>query len=198
MPRAGLTPQAVVDHAIDLVDVQGAEALTLAAVAAKAGVATPSLYKHVPGGLPELRRLVAVRVTTELATALGEAVLGRSRDVAVAALLDAYLDYAERHPYRYGALPQAPQDDAELREAAARLVGVIIAVLRGYGLAGEEAVHAARTVRSVAHGFAALTAGGAFQLAADLAVTRERLTRVLTEGLRSWPPAEAPAPAEAH
>ncbi|MER5639770.1 TetR-like C-terminal domain-containing protein [Kitasatospora sp. NPDC002227] len=189
MPRAGLTPRAVVDHALELLDAQGPEGLTLAAVAAKAGVATPSLYKHVPGGLPELRRLIAVRVTEDLATELGEAVLGLSRDEAVAALLDAYLAYAGRSPYRYAALPQAPQDDADLQQAAARLVGVIIAVLRGYALAGEEAVHAARTVRAMAHGFASLTTAGAFQLAADLSATRDRLTRVLTEGLRHWPPA---------
>ncbi|WP_441250886.1 TetR/AcrR family transcriptional regulator [Kitasatospora sp. McL0602] len=188
MPRVGLTPAAVVGFALEIIDDKGPESLTLASVAGRAGVATPSLYKHVPGGLPELRRLVSVRVTQELAEALGEAVLGRSRDDAVAALFAAYLGYAERYPYRYAALPQAPQPDADLREAAARLVGVIIAVLRGYGLAGTEAVHAARTVRSMAHGYAALATGGAFQLAADLTVTQDRLVRVLTDGLRSWPP----------
>ncbi|MDH6578764.1 TetR-like C-terminal domain-containing protein [Kitasatospora sp. MAP5-34] len=189
MPRVGLTPAGVLGHALDLIDETGPEALTLAAVAARAGVATPSLYKHVSGGLPELRRLVAVRVTEELAEALAEAVLGRSRDDAVEALLGAYIGYAERHPYRYAALPQAPQEDAELRRAAARLVGVIVAVLRGYGLDGTEAIHAARTVRATAHGFASLATGGAFQLAADLVVTQQRLVRVLTEGLRAWPTA---------
>ncbi|MFB7666587.1 TetR/AcrR family transcriptional regulator [Kitasatospora sp. NPDC056138] len=189
MPRVGLTPAAVVGHALTLIDEQGPEALTLAAVAARAGVATPSLYKHVSGGLTELRRLVAVRVTEDLAEQLATAVLGRSRDEAVEALLAAYLDYAVRHPHRYAALPQAPQDDEELQYAAARLVGVILAVLRGYGLEGSEAIHAARAVRSVAHGFASLSTGGAFQLTEDLTVTRERLVRVLTEGLRAWPAA---------
>lgn len=189
MPRVGLNPTAVVDHALELIDSQGPEGLTLAAVAARAGVATPSLYKHVSGGLTELRRLIAVRVTEELAERLTEAVLGRSKDEALTALLNAYLDYAERYPRRYAALPQAPDPDPELTQAAARLVGVIIAVLGGYGLTGEEAVHAARTVRSVAHGFASLSAGGAFQLAADLTVTRERLIGVVREGLRVWPSA---------
>ncbi|GAA2249146.1 MULTISPECIES: TetR/AcrR family transcriptional regulator [Kitasatospora] len=187
MPRVGLTPAAVVGHALELIDEEGPEALTLAAVAARAGVATPSLYKHVSGGLAELRRLIAVRVTEELAEQLAAAVLGRSQDEAVEALLAAYLDYAGRHPRRYAALPQAPQEDEDLQYAAGRLVGVILAVLRGYGLEDSEAIHAARTVRSMAHGFASLCAGGAFQLAEDLAVTRERLIRVLTEGLRAWP-----------
>ncbi|GAA1178270.1 AcrR family transcriptional regulator [Kitasatospora gansuensis] len=189
MPRAGLTPAAVVDHALELIDAQGPEALTLAAVAGRAGVATPSLYKHVTGGLTELRRLIAVRVTEELAERLAASVLGLGADgdEAMTALLNAYLDYAEQHPRRYAALPQAPDPDRDLTQAAARLVGVIIAVLNGYGLTGEESVHAARAVRSTAHGFASLSAGGAFQLAADLTVTRQRLIRVLVEGLRAWP-----------
>ncbi|MDH6128988.1 TetR-like C-terminal domain-containing protein [Kitasatospora sp. GP82] len=189
MPRVGLTPAAVVGHALELIDEQGPEALTLAAVAARAGVATPSLYKHVSGGLTELRRLIAVRVTEELAEQLSTAVQGRSRDEATEALLRAYLDYARRHPRRYAALPQAPQEEPELQHAAARLVGVIVAVLRGYGLEGSEAIHAARTVRSVAHGFASLSTSGAFQLAEDLTVTQERLIGVLTQGLRAWPTA---------
>ncbi|MFI6447361.1 TetR/AcrR family transcriptional regulator [Kitasatospora sp. NPDC050543] len=187
MPRVGLTPDSVVTHALGLIDEQGPEALTLAAVAARAGVATPSLYKHVTGGLAELRRLLAVRVTEELADRLAEAAVGRSGDDAVAAVLRAYTAYATEYPHRYNALPQAPQPDDELTRAAGRLVGVIIAVLREYGLDGSEAIHAARAVRSLAHGFASLSIGGAFQLAEDPAVTQDRLIGLLTGGLRVWP-----------
>ncbi len=187
MPRVGLTPEQVVDHALVLVDEQGPEALTLAAVAARAKVATPSLYKHVSGGLAELRLLIAVRVTEELADRLAEAALGRSGDEAVAAVLRAYHAYATERPHRYAALPQAPQPDEGLTTAAARLVGVIVAVLRGYGLEGSEAIHAARPFRSLAHGFAALSAAGGFQLAEDLGETQERMITVMTAGLRDWP-----------
>ncbi|MEU3495098.1 TetR-like C-terminal domain-containing protein [Kitasatospora cineracea] len=190
MPRAGLSTAAVVDHAIELVDERGAEALTLAAVAAKAGVATPSLYKHVAGGLPELRRLVAVRTTGELADHLAAAVLGHSRDGAVRALLAAYAGYALSHPLRYAALPQVPDPDPELAAAAERMVGVLFAVLRGYDLEGSEAVHAVRTLRAAAHGYASLTTAGAFQLAEGTDVTLERLTGVLVEGLANWPGAD--------
>lgn len=40
MPRAGLSPEAVVDAAVAVVDAGGPGALTLAAVAGRAGVAT--------------------------------------------------------------------------------------------------------------------------------------------------------------
>ncbi|MCU7823458.1 TetR/AcrR family transcriptional regulator [Kitasatospora sp. DSM 101779] len=187
MPRAGLTPAAVVDRAVELVDEQGPEALTLAAVAGRAGVATPSLYKHVTGGLAELRRLIAVRVTDELTERLSRAVLGRGGDEALAALIDAYVEYAVQYPHRYAALPQAPQDDPASTAAAGRLVEVILAVLRGYGLAGSELIHATRTVRAAAHGFASLSTAGGFRLAEDVATTRQRLTGVLVAGLRDWP-----------
>jgi AcrR family transcriptional regulator len=188
MPRVGLTPDGVVDHALALIDAEGPDALTLAGVAARAGVATPSLYKHVPGGLAALRRLITIRVTTELAGRLHRAIEGLSGDPAVEALLRAYHGYATEHPRRYAALPQAPSDaDAELITASSHLVGAILAVLHDYGIEDSEAIHAARTVRALSHGFASLAIGGAFQLSEDLAVTQQRLISVLTGGLRDWP-----------
>ncbi|PYC83800.1 TetR family transcriptional regulator [Streptomyces tateyamensis] len=188
MPRAGLNPDAVVDHALALIDEQGPEALTLAGVAQLAGVAAPSLYKHVPGGLGGLRRLVAVRVTEELAERLSSATEGLAGEPAVQALLRAYHGYALEHPQRYAALPQSPMAaDEQLAGAATALVGAIFKVVEGYGIEDSEAVHAVRTVRALAHGFAALSIGGAFQLSEQLSVTQDRLIAVLTAGLRDWP-----------
>jgi AcrR family transcriptional regulator len=188
MPRAGLSPDAVVDHALALIDDEGPEALTLAGVAARAGVAAPSLYKHVPGGLAGLRRLIAIRVTQDLAARLNAAITGLTGEPAVEALLRAYHGYATEHPRRYAALPQAPAAaDEQLIGAATALVGAIFTVLEGYGIEDSEAVHAARTVRALAHGFASLTIGGAFQLSEQLTVTQDRLISVLTAGLRDWP-----------
>ncbi|MFF7637388.1 TetR-like C-terminal domain-containing protein [Kitasatospora sp. NPDC008050] len=188
MPRAGLTPDLVVDHALGLIDDEGPDALTLAGVALRAKVAAPSLYKHVPGGLGGLRRLVAIRVTTDLAARLQQATEGLRGDAAVDALLRAYHGYAIEHPHRYAALPQSPSSaDGELIDAATALVGAIFRVLEDYGIADSEAVHATRTVRALAHGFASLTIGGAFQLREDLEVTQQRLIGMLTSGLRAWP-----------
>ena len=46
-----------------------------------------------------------------------------------------------------------------MRAAAKGAVDVVLAVLRGYGLEGDDAIHAARAVRSALHGFVALEAG---------------------------------------
>ena len=64
-PRAGLSADRVTALALEIVDRDGPDALTLARVAESAGVATPSLYKHI-GGLADLRDRVSVRVVAEL------------------------------------------------------------------------------------------------------------------------------------
>jgi AcrR family transcriptional regulator len=184
MPRVGLSPQAVVDAALAVIDADGPEALSLAAVASRTGVATPSLYKHV-SSLDALRGRVQLRVLTELGDALAEAVLGRSTDDALRALMNAYRDYAVAHPNRYAALPQQPRPEPELAAAGNRAVEVIMAVLRGYGLAGSAAVHATRCVRAAMHGFASLEISGGFQLAEDLDASHRLLVDTVVAGLRA-------------
>jgi len=61
---------------------------------------------------------------------------------------------------------------------------VVLAVLGGLGLSGSAAIHAARALRSVAHGFAVLQAGGGFGYPEDLAETFELLADTLVSGLR--------------
>jgi AcrR family transcriptional regulator len=175
--RAGLSPTAVVDAALGVVDEHGLDALTLAAVAGRTGVAPPSLYKHV-GGLGELRTLVAVRVMTEMTERFAAAVMGRSGDDAVTHLMRAYRAYVTDHPGRYAAMPPDPLHDPALAAAGGRLIEVIFAVLRGYGLAGPAAVHAARCLRAIVHGFASIEASGGFGLSEDLDETYERLIRM--------------------
>ncbi|MBC6456702.1 TetR/AcrR family transcriptional regulator [Actinomadura sp. HBU206391] len=182
MPRAGLSPDAVVDIALRIVDEGGAGALTLAAVAGRAGVATPSLYKHVRN-LTELRALVSIRVMDELAARASEAALGRSGDDALRALMQAYRSYVVDHPGRYSAMIQ--EADPALAEAGQRLVDIVLAALRAYGLAGADAIHAARGLRSAAHGFAVLEAAGGFGLPENLDASYDLLIHMVISGLRT-------------
>ncbi|GAA2097699.1 TetR/AcrR family transcriptional regulator [Actinomadura alba] len=189
MPRAGLSPDAVVDVALDLVDEGGAGALTLAAVAGRAGVATPSLYKHVRN-LTELRALVSIRIMDEISDRAGEAVLGRSGDDALRALMKAYRSYVVDHPGRYSAMmqeadPGVVESGRRRIEAGQRLVDIMLAALRAYGLEGGEAIHAARSLRSAAHGFAVLEAAGGFGLPEKLDESYELLIHMVISGLRT-------------
>lgn len=187
MPRAGLSPEAVVDAAIDVVDDRGPEALTLAAVAQHAGVAAPSLYKHVDS-LAALRSRVAARVIAEMTERLGSAVMGRSGDDAMRALMHSYRAYVLEHPRRYAAMPPDPLHDPALEAVGVRLLDVILAVLRGYGLERADAIHATRCLRAVVHGFASIEASGGFGLSENVDETYERLIRMFLDTLSRRPP----------
>jgi AcrR family transcriptional regulator len=186
MPRVGLNPDAVTDAALDLLDEQGPDALTLAELAKRVGVATPSLYKHVRN-LAELRDRLALRVLDGMTARLAEAVLGRSGDEALGAAMRAYRGYVLDHPRRYAAVSQQPSANPEVRAAGDRLLGVITAVLRGYGLSEPDLVHATRCARTAAHGFASLQAAGAFQRPEDLDATYAHLIRGLIQTVHTFP-----------
>ncbi|SDH58635.1 DNA-binding transcriptional regulator, AcrR family [Leifsonia sp. 98AMF] len=184
MPRAGLTREAVATVAIDLVDdggTAGFDRLTLAAVAGRAGVAVPSLYKHV-SSLDDLRRLVATASVAELTRVLAAATIGRAGPDAVRAAADAIRAFAHRHPGRYAATQVAPSSDpadAQLVARADETLTVLAGVMRGFGLPDDELVDAIRMLRSAVHGFITLELGGGFGLPDDL----DRSYAVLIDGV---------------
>ncbi|MGO1935332.1 MAG: TetR-like C-terminal domain-containing protein, partial [Cellulosimicrobium funkei] len=174
MARAGLSHDAVVRIALDLVDAGGPTGFAApppAKVAAPAGVAPPSLYKHV-GSLAALRREVAVVAVGDYTRALTDATVGLAGPDAVAALAHATRRYARAHPGRYAAVQVAPDPDdpadAALSAAAGRSVQVVAAVLRGFDLPEDRTVDAVRSVRASLHGFVALELGGGYRLPDDL------------------------------
>ncbi|WP_067861010.1 TetR/AcrR family transcriptional regulator [Nocardia shimofusensis] len=182
MARAALSPAAVVEIALAILDESGPETLTLSSVAGKAGVATPSLYKHVRN-LAELRALVSARVLGDIADRVGAAVLGRSADDAIRALMTAWREYVRQYPHRYAAVVQRP--DPLTEEAGARLVGIVTAALRAYGLTDSAAVHATRCLRSSVHGFVVLEAQGGFGLPEKLDESYDLLIGMTIAGLRA-------------
>ena len=183
MPRAGLSTDAVVDVALALVDEKGLDALSLAAVADRAGVAAPSLYKHV-GSLADLRDLMALRVIRQVTGLLRAQVMGRSSDDAVEALMRGYRAYVLANPGRYELMPLDPLHRDGMAEAAQELFDVFIAVMRGYGLDDAAATHAIRRMRAVFHGFVDLEIGGGFGLPEDIDSTYDQAIEMVLRSLR--------------
>ncbi|MEU7850662.1 WHG domain-containing protein [Micromonospora parva] len=187
MPRVGLNQQTVVREAARLADEVGFGQLTLAALATRLGVALPSLYKHVRGADALAQKLAAL-ATAELATEMTNAAVGRSGGDALRAMANAYRDYAHRHPGRYPATQRVPDPaDPEHVEAGERAVGAVVAVLRGYGLTGDDAVDATRALRSALHGFVTLEAAGGFGLPRDVNRSYQQLIASMDISFRSWP-----------
>jgi len=182
MPRAGLTPAAVTRLALAELDESGPDGLTLKAVAARAGVATPSLYKHVQG-LDHLRDLMTVTVLDEAAAEIGSAVMGRSGCDALEAFLIAYRGYALRLPHRWTLIEHPSSAAPTVAASAARLVEIAYAVVRGFGLPESAQVDAVRVLRAAVIGFIALEHGGGYQLARDPDESFAYLVTVLAKGL---------------
>jgi AcrR family transcriptional regulator len=177
MPRVGLDAEAVVGAAAELADRDGLGTLTLARLAQTLGVRPPSLYAHVKG-LDDLRRRIGALGAGELAAVLGAAAAGRSGQDALDSVAHAYRGYARRHPGRYAALqPAGPVPEARA------VVDVVVAVMRGYGLEGEAAIHAVRTFRAALHGFVSLEAEAGFGIPLSVDKSFDTLISVLHEGL---------------
>jgi AcrR family transcriptional regulator len=159
-------------------------ALSLSELAAELHVRTPSLYNHV-AGLEALQRELALLAVEELRVRLTDAAVGRSGDDALHALAGAYRNFARERPGLYRQALRAPEPgDVEREAAAARVVDVVRRVLAGFGLRGDDAIHAVRAFRSAVHGFVSLETAGGFGLPLDLDESFRRLVEGVIRGLR--------------
>jgi AcrR family transcriptional regulator len=184
MPRAGLTAESVVIAGAEIADELGYANLNLVLVAQRLGVRTPSIYKHLDG-LADLQHRIATLAMAELGEVTRDAVAGRAGRDALAAMARALRAYVTAHPGRYSATIGAEFtgfDDPLLREGT-RVIELIAAVLRGYGIGENDMVHAIRVVRCTLHGFAVLQATNAFQWSGDIDDSFEALIAFIHRGL---------------
>lgn len=187
-PRAGLTRAAVVEAAAALADEEGSEELSLARLAERLDVRKPSLYNHI-AGIGGLRRELTLMGLRELGRSLSRAAVGRAGDEGLFALAEAYRTFVKERPGLYKATVKSYRlsdpDDPELRAAEKEALETVLAVLASRGIRGEEAIHAARGLRSVAHGFASLEEAGGFGMSLDPDESFYKLVRAFVDGLRS-------------
>ncbi|MCW3013584.1 MAG: TetR/AcrR family transcriptional regulator [Solirubrobacterales bacterium] len=185
MARRGLTHDLVVEAATRIADARGLDAVTVAAVAADLGVRPPSLYNHV-GSVDALRQAIGAAALLELAAAMSIAAAGLAHDDALLAIARTQRAYALRHPGAYAATGRiVGVKDEHFLAGGAAVVDVLLAVLRGYGLTGEEAIHGARAVRSAVHGFVSLELAGGYAMALDPEASFDWTVRALAAGLRA-------------
>lgn len=160
-PPAKLSREVIVSAALNFLDRDGWDALTVNALAAQLGTKGPSLYNHVDS-LDDLRRTVRMRVIDDILQMLRTVGAGRTRDDAVLAMASAYRSYAHHHPGRYSAFTRMPfgGDDPEFTAASHAAAVPVIAVLASYGLDGQDAFYAALEFWAALHGFVLLEMTG--------------------------------------
>lgn len=146
-----LSPRAkqIVDAARELVEREGAGALTMRALAARVGVQAPSLYKHLPGKDELESHVVAVALAD----------LGRSLEQAkgLPEIAHAYRRFALARPHLYRLAASSPTASERFELVAAP------PLLRVLGSARR-----ARAAWAFMHGMAELELAGRFATDADV------------------------------
>lgn len=195
--RAGLDRQSVVAAAAAIADAQGIEFVTLAGLADHLGIRTPSLYNHV-ASLAALRHELALLALTDLTARMRDALGDQSGEPGLLAFAHAYRAYAHAHPGLYTAVSRGagPAADPALAAAGQALVDLALDVLRGFGLAGPDALHAVRGLRSLVHGFVSLELIGGFGLPLSLDASFAALIDTFTAGLRAHAPTTCEVPSD--
>ncbi|MFC5182030.1 TetR/AcrR family transcriptional regulator [Actinomadura harenae] len=152
-------PRQIVDAARELLETEGADALTMRRIADKLGIRAPSLYKHFPDKQAVEAELIAQGLA-EIADAQ-EAALAEAPERPLVALGASYRAYALAHPHLYRLMTEGPlprhllPDGLEARTALPLVKAV-----------PDE--HRARAVWAFAHGMVILELDGRFPPDADV------------------------------
>lgn len=182
----------MVDAAVRIIDDVGLDALSLASVASALGVRSPSLYEHVDG-LQDLKQEVRLTCLGMLRYRFQKAAVGKSGDAAIRKLAAAYRGFAREHPSLYRTTLRSDVNDSKTVQTVSKeILDVIFAILEGYGISGNDAVHATRCVRSFLHGFASLEMDGGFGLEVSVERSYSILLDKLLAILNGWSDAKHP------
>lgn len=185
--RTRLDKNAVVQAAVEILNAEGVQALTLSRLAEELGIQTPSLYNHVEG-VPGLQQELAILNAKLLADRLSSAAMGKSGTELFMEASQAFRAYVKEYPGLYmstlrsSGAQDTPNKELQLEEE--RTVNVGLVVMASLGLKGENAIHGLRAFRSMVHGFATLEVAGGFGLPQDCDESFRRLVLALVAGLQ--------------
>ena len=156
-----LTPRAreIVAAARELLEEEGAGALSMRRLGERLGIRAPSIYKHLPGK-GALEAAVISTAFEEQAAAFADAVSGAEDPLA--ALADAYRAFARAHPHLYRLMTQGPLARELLAAGAEERAAAPLVQAVG----GDR--DAARALWAFAHGMTILELDGRFPPGADL------------------------------
>lgn len=157
----------VISAACAIVDEEGEDGLTIAAVAERVGVSPSGVYHHV-GDAGGLRDAIAAASLRDLATEVTDAVVGLAGGDALVAAAETWRGWAASYPARYALATATEAGGDEAVEASRELIGLLARVLERSGRDDAAAVHGARYVRSSIHGFVLLEIGNGFVLDEDV------------------------------
>jgi AcrR family transcriptional regulator len=178
-PRSERVDQ-IVAASRQLVETEGAEALTMRRIGDELGIKAPSLYKHLPG-----REAVVARLVDDTLFESGErmhaAVSAPAADTTggpVRALLAAYRDFGRNHPHLYRLVTTGNLPRSALTPGLEDWAGEPF-----YRATAEP--HRAQALWAFAHGTLILEIDGRFRPGSDLDRTWQAGARAFSPGAGS-------------
>ncbi|MED4798907.1 WHG domain-containing protein [Bacillus atrophaeus] len=184
-PRIGMNLEIIIDAAAELANQKGMKGVTLSTLSKKLNVRPPSLYNHV-SGLQGIQVELCVSGLEQLYEQMSSSVRGLTGEKALLALANAYIDFAHSSPGLYEASLLKVSDD-RTEELSERIVQLVVQLLIQFGYANEQtAIHAARGLRSMLHGFAVLMRQQAFELSQDISESFLFSIQTFAEGLQKY------------
>ncbi|MGP7818072.1 TetR/AcrR family transcriptional regulator [Niallia sp. 01092] len=167
-PRAGIVLDDIIKVAVEIADVEGLQEVTMANLAKRLKIKSPSLYNHI-NGLPELLKRLTLLGAEMIYSDLKQAANGLEKEEAIHSLSKAYIAFSRRHPGLYELTIQAPgPEQVEIVEVSDKIIALLVDVLRPYELDEEASIHAIRGFRSILHGFASIELKQGFGMPLDI------------------------------
>lgn len=182
-PRAGITHNDIIVTAIEIANTEGLKEVTIANLAKRLRVKSPSLYNHIKG-LPDIMNLLTLRALESLYQLLKNAIMEGEKEETIHNLSFAYLTYAREQPGLYMlTIESASKKGEEIQTAANQIIQLLIEVLKPYDLNEEETIHAIRGLRSILHGFASIENQQGFGMPIEVDKSFHYLVSTFIEGL---------------
>jgi AcrR family transcriptional regulator len=178
----------IIETAVQLIEAEGVEQLTLTRLAAALSIKPPSLYRYV-SGKDALIQAVVSRTYEQLSAAYAAAQQAAAGDAAsqLRAILHAHRAFAHRHPQTYllaftATLPQH-QADANALEQGALPIQALMSQLSGPA----DSLPALRGALALAHGFVMLELKGQLRRGGDLTAAFEAAVTAYLNGWQTGP-----------
>jgi AcrR family transcriptional regulator len=151
-----------------LVEETGPEALTLGALATRAGIKAPSLYKHYADRSAVLKA-VEIALLHNLEAAIRRATTGSTPKARMKAMARGYREWGKASPNRYRAIYSGNAFvDPEILEACVFAAQPLFDELRAAGVPEDRILPQSRTLVPFLHGFVLMEIGSAFNLGGDV------------------------------
>lgn len=155
--------QEIIEICVETIDKDGFLNLSIKTIADRLSIKPPSLYKHFPGGLDEIKESIMVYGWNQLDIKIARSTVGKSREDGLKAMCYSLREFAHEHPGVFEAICWHNSYTSELnREITKGVISSLYSILESFYLSDEEKMHILRSLRGFVEGYAMLELHGSF------------------------------------